>query len=101
MHEQYYRFENDLLKNDFLKRHWECLPFIGENYEKSRLLLIGESHYVPKTGVYYVNREDFYETSFDDLAEGKYKEWINTRSVFDGGVDGMGGLMNPTFSLVI
>ena len=47
MREQYSKFDCELLKNDFLKRHHECLPFIGEDYDNCRLLLIGESHYVP------------------------------------------------------
>ena len=85
MCEQYKSFDAYLLKNDFLKRHYECLPFIGEKYESSRLLLIGESHYVPKKEeeVRCVNRKDFYDVSFDDLGEGDYKGWINTRSVFE------------------
>ena len=81
MREQYEQYDGDLLKNDYINRHYECLPFIGENYENSRLLLIGESHYVPKDQVDFVKREDFYDISFDDLQEGDYKNWINTRYV--------------------
>lgn len=58
-------------------------PFIGEEYEKTRLLLIGESHYVPEKDVHCVDRDDFYEVSFDDLEDGEYKGWICTRQVFD------------------
>ena len=94
MREQYSRFDCELLKNDFLKRHYECLPFIGEEYEKSRLLLIGESHYVPPNEIFCVNREDFYDTSFDDLSEGEYKGWINTRSVFEYRVYDKGDFKN-------
>ncbi len=83
MRKQYKEFDTDLLKNNFIKIHYECLPFIGEKYSESRLLLIGESHYVPKNEVHCVNREDFYDISFDDLEEGEYKNWINTRSVFE------------------
>ena len=77
-----YRYDNRLLKNEFLKRHNECLPFIGEKYDDSRLLLVGESHYVEKEDVGYVDRQDYYEISYDDLPKGKYKGYINTRDVF-------------------
>lgn len=30
-----------------------------------------------------VDRDDFYEVSFDDLEDGEYKGWICTRQVFD------------------
>ncbi len=83
MREQYKQFDEEFLKNDFLKRHEECLPFIGEKYEESRLLLVGESHYVPKQDVQKVNRDDFYDISFKDLTEGTYKGWIDTRKVFE------------------
>ncbi len=83
MKEQYKRFDIDLNKNEFLQRHSECLPFIGEKYTDSRLLLIGESHYVPKDSVQYVDRDDFYDISYDDLKDADYKSWINTRSVFE------------------
>lgn len=83
MYKQYDEFDRKLLENDFMKRHYECLPFIGEKYEGSRLLLIGESHYVPGDEVHCVDREDFYDISFDDLEEGTYKGWIHTRMVFE------------------
>lgn len=83
MYKQYNEFDIKLNENDFIKRHYECLPFIGEKYVDSRLLLVGESHYVPDDEVYCVDREDFYDISFDDLAEGKYKDWIHTRKVFE------------------
>ena len=77
-----YKYDNRLLENEFLKRHNECLPFIGKNYDDSRLLLVGESHYVEKEDVRYVDRQDYYEISYDDLPEGYYKSYINTRVVF-------------------
>ncbi len=83
MREQYKEFEEKLNKNEFLRKHYECMPFIGEKYRESGLLLIGESHYVPEDAVECVNIEDFYDTDFDDLPKGEYKDWINTRNVFE------------------
>ncbi len=86
MHKQYRKFDKELIKNDFLRRHYECLPFIGEKYEEHHLLLIGESHYVPTNEIPLVNRNDFYDISFDDLGQGEYRKWINTRYVFESRV---------------
>ena len=83
MRKQYEEYDSELKKNGFIERHYECLPFIGEKYKKSRLLLIGESHYVPEKEIHCVNRNDFYDVSFDDLSDGDYKTWINTRNVFE------------------
>ncbi len=83
MSERCEKYDDELRKNHFMNRHYECLPFIGNKYDESRLLLIGESHYIPKSAVQYVDREDFYKISFDDLPEGEYKDWVNTRSVFE------------------
>ena len=88
MREQYKKYEKELNKNDFIKKHYECKPFIGEKYDESRLLLIGESHYVPKNEVDYVDIDDYYDIPFDELKgnENKYKCWINTRIVFESRV---------------
>ncbi|MBR3468532.1 MAG: hypothetical protein IKH28_02430 [Lachnospiraceae bacterium] len=83
MRELYEKYDEMLKKNGFLKRHTECLPFIGDEYEKGRLLLIGESHYLEKKYVPCVDREDFYEVSFADLPDGDYKGWIDTRAVWE------------------
>ncbi len=85
-------FDTELKKNDFINHHYECLPFIGDNYKTSRLLLIGESHYVEECAIDNVKREDFYDISFDDLpgdmSDDGYKTYINTRYVFDSRING-------------
>ena len=37
MYKQYDEFDRKLLENDFMKRHYESLPFIGEKYERASL----------------------------------------------------------------
>lgn len=83
MQEQYKEYDEELLKNEFLNKHWECLPYIGERYKETHLLLIGESHYVSENDIKYVNLTDFYDIPFDDLEGEDYKTWINTRSVYE------------------
>ena len=94
MREQYKIYDEELLKIGFLSRHPECLPFIGEKYSDSRLLLIGESHYVPERDIDLVNREDFYDCRFEDLDPGDYKTWIDTRAVFEYRVYDRGDFKN-------
>lgn len=102
MRDQYKKYDVELLKNNFLEKHSECLPFVGELYEKNGLLLIGESHYVHQDDICFVDREDFYDISYDTLENGNhgYKDWINTRNVFEsrayGGYDFKKFFSNPT-----
>jgi hypothetical protein len=41
-------FDEALLKNEHYRIHQEMLPFVGENYDENRILIISESHFVPK-----------------------------------------------------
>ena len=66
VYNRYYEIDSELRKNVFLERHYECLPYIGERYEKSRLLLVGESHYIPQNAIGLVKRNDFYEIALND-----------------------------------
>lgn len=83
MRQLYGKYDDDLQKNEFLKRHCECLPFIGDEYEKSRLLLVGESHYIEEDKIGFVNRDDFYDVSICEIEDGEYKTWFDTRAVFE------------------
>lgn len=86
--ENIFKFDDELRKNSFLDRHYECLPYVGEKYETTRLLLIGESHYIPEGARQYVDRDDYYNVTFDELEEWDNKDWdyrdsIYTRKVFN------------------
>lgn len=41
-------YDEQLKKINIYKIHPELLPFVGENYEEKRILIIGESHYISK-----------------------------------------------------
>ena len=84
-------------------RHPEYLPFIGEDYEKYRILHIGESHYIPnreadckdkKGEIHQANEITI--NDFDGWWEGKqseklyrYLSWYNTREVVKDYLDGI------------
>lgn len=85
------KYDEELKKNDFLKRHDECLPYIGEKYDVYKLLIIGESHYIgsDEDGILssIIKNQDYYKKPIKEINNGKFKEkeyikWIDTRTVF-------------------
>jgi hypothetical protein len=53
------KYDEILKENSHLKIHQEMLPYIGPNYDKHKILLISESHYVPK-GLNILNDDEWY-----------------------------------------
>lgn len=43
-----YNYDNDLNELVFFKMHPDYLPFIGDAFDKYRILIVGESHYIPQ-----------------------------------------------------
>lgn len=43
-------YDEQLKKISIYKVHPELLPFVGEMYDRERILLVGESHYISKDG---------------------------------------------------
>ncbi|MEG2599787.1 MAG: hypothetical protein RSA66_09990 [Muribaculaceae bacterium] len=66
--------------NDFVRRP-QMLPFIGEKYtsQHKKLLIIGESHYLPDEADDELRTTQWYYTSDSEMDE-KTLDWINTRS---------------------
>lgn len=79
-------YDEDLLKIKNFKLHKELLPFIGYNYKKIRLLLVGESHYVKRGNLTDENIINLYKdwynkpTEFNENAI-EYRAWFTTRNV--------------------
>ena len=76
------KFDLELKKIDHYLRYPQMLPFIGDEFEKTKLLLIAESHYLPPNSkVILDGSNDFkkwYEADEDTL-EQEDKDWIHTR----------------------
>lgn len=52
-------------------------PFIGDNYGKTKkILIIGESNYLPKNSTIHLNAENWFNSTQDKLNY-KEKEWID------------------------
>lgn len=79
-------YDNDLLKIKNFNLHKELLPFIGYNYKRSRLLLVGESHYVKRNNLSEEDIINTYADWYDESTESieramVYREWFTTRNV--------------------
>ena len=83
-------YDDKLRKIQHFKLHPELLPFVGANYDKYKVLLIGESHYIDleksssKNDAFY----DWYKESTKDVfIKSKsnsfeyFTHWFNTREV--------------------
>jgi len=59
-------------------------PYIGNNYGKhhKKLILIGESHYLPKHSTIHLKAEEWYNASQEYLSPEEI-EWINTRKILE------------------
>ena len=99
------RYDADLKALENMKLHPEYLPYIGADYEKGRLLMVGESHYVDSTK--FPQLEQFfcpakwYKTSTDALFQGldadSQKDWFCTRTVLYNFLSGRSGRAHSMF----
>ncbi|PWL88521.1 MAG: hypothetical protein DBY14_02865 [Escherichia coli] len=85
---------DELLKNvDFYKLHPQYMAFVGDNYEKYKILHIGESHYLNqdrndddnKYSLKYFN--NWWSDECSEL-KNDYEEYYNTRGVLKNYLDG-------------
>lgn len=93
-----YSYDEELKKIDFFKVHPNLLPFIGDEYEKYKILHVGESHYLSQTSIDDVNSVQLYdfiewESSACEKALESSPGYVDTRIVltsFLGGYNGKG-----------
>jgi hypothetical protein len=70
-------FKNKLYQIDHYSRHREMIPFIGANFMKHRILIISESHFMPKKEQEQPS-DEWYSSNFDSsILEGN----TNTNNV--------------------
>ncbi len=68
-------------KPNHLERFPCLMPWVGDAYADNRhkrLLIVGESHYMPKESTIQLDREAWYNKSENDLTC-KERSWINTQ----------------------
>lgn len=73
-------FDSQFQSIPFYQSHWYMLPFVGDNYESpkhKKLLLIGESHYMPEGATLHHDVDRWY----DEVPNLSHEEerWCDTR----------------------
>ena len=71
--------------SNFYERYPMMRPYLGVNFHKANtpsLLLIGESHYLPKGSSQHVSADTWYSSSCDSLSPEEIG-WISTKKVLD------------------
>ncbi len=91
---------DDLLSSiPFYQSHGCMTPFVGENYESSKhkkLLLIGESHYMPEGSIVHQNRY-FEKMTIRDIATSDIEQEI---SLAESGLAGLQKTLNSREALL-
>ena len=85
MNESSIAFDEDLLKVDHYKKYPEMMPWIGCGFttQKIKILLIGESHYLPKDCIYHLDAEAWYRGTSTTITKGRGS--FTTRDIISSG----------------
>lgn len=64
------QFESQLLKVPHYKRFPQMMPWVGSQYaqQQKKILIVGESHYLPEGSTIQENPETWYQSSIEDLS---------------------------------
>ena len=76
------KYDKKLKKIQFYKQYDQYLPFIGDDYSKDRILLLGESHFFAKKNKKITCHEVWYKNDKTALDDDQIR-WTNTRLVVE------------------
>lgn len=77
-------YDQELLEIDHFSKFPCMLPFVGENYEKDKkIMMIAESHYLPPYSTISRESDKWYESTEKDLNKEELA-WVNTRQILSG-----------------
>lgn len=83
---------NQLEKKEHFVKYPSMIPYIGQDFESDihkKLLLIGESNYLPDDSEIHLDDRKWYKSSEDDLTDEEI-EWINCRGLLECNWDSPG-----------
>lgn len=89
-------YDNEFNKIEFFDRfHPEYLPYVGDNYDKTKLLLCGESNYIDESNlsadvIRLIESPDWYTTDSRDQNKLPYAGcigWCNNREIINSVLD--------------
>lgn len=73
-------FEESFKEHSHYSKHQQMIPWVGYNYKKIKVLIIGESHYLPEKSSIHLDSEKWYASSYSDLSIDE-KSWTNTAGI--------------------
>ncbi len=76
------KYDRKLKKIQFYKQYDQYLPFIGDDYSKTGILLFGESHFFVKDERQKTRHEEWYKNDKTALDDDQIR-WTNTRLVVE------------------
>lgn len=74
------RYNKQFGQIEHYRRYPQMMPFVGKGYEVGGILLLLESHYLPKKSRVHLDAEKWYSGRSHSLSE-KEKRWIHTRDI--------------------
>lgn len=79
------QYDKELKEIGHYTHYKETLPFIGKNYENTKLLLIGESYQIPPESKVKLDNKNDYEKWYEKRVTliSADKEWINFRNIIE------------------
>jgi len=79
-------FEERFREHSHYKKFDQMLPWVGTDYNKYKVLVIGESHYIPSESSIHLSSEKWYASSRADLNKEEVA-WTNTAELITNGTD--------------
>ena len=95
-------YDSRFLSIPFYRSHPYMMPFVGDDYESSthkKLLLVGESHYMPEDSTVHHDVNAWYNGT-PELTESE-QDWCNTRGTREGKSGRFGKEINRCLNLVL
>lgn len=79
--------EDKLSKISHFKNYPSLMPWVGNNYARARLLIIGESHYLEPECTCHLNSNEWYSGKSAKSLTPKNIKWMNTRNIITNGIN--------------
>lgn len=84
-------YDNELKRIEFYDRyHPEYLPYVGDNYDKSKVLLLGESNYIDESNpllsadvLRLIDSSLWYTTASEKLPKNGCIDWCHNRNIIN------------------
>jgi hypothetical protein len=63
------KYDNEFMNIDFYKKYPQMLPWVGSEYDLTKILIIGESSYLCEKSSIHKDPKGWYSSSLNELDE--------------------------------